>query len=133
VALAMLALGSLAAQNALGRPLPAEWAENYQRALGEAIPFAPESVEDLVAAAGALLGFGAGAVLLDAWGGFSTQRGGWLRPARFFIGLVGVLVFQLGLDLVFPEGEMFRFFRYSLIGLWIAYGAPRAFVALRIA
>jgi hypothetical protein len=132
LALGMLGLGLVAAQNGLARPLPAEWAENYRQALGPAIPFFPASVEDLVSGTGALLGFGVGAVLLDAWGGFSTQSGGWLRLARFFVGVVGVLALQLGLDLVFPEGETFRFFRYGLIGLWIAYGAPRAFVALRI-
>lgn len=132
VSLGMLAAGSLAAQLSLGRPFPPEWAENFRRALGAEVPFRPASLEDLISGAGALLGFAVGAVLLDEWGGFSTQRGGWLRLARFFAGVVGVLALQLGLNALLPDGEAFRFLRYGLLGLWIAYGAPRAFVALRI-
>jgi hypothetical protein len=48
------------------------------------------------------------------------------------VGLVGVLGLQLGLVLLLPEGEAFRLARYALLGLWISYGAPRAFMALRI-
>ena len=130
--LGLLAVGLLAAQVSVGRPLPPAWAENFQRALG-AVPFQPASIEDLVSGSGALLGFAVGAVLLDDWRGFSDPRGGWLRLARFFAGVVGVLALQLGLNAVLPHGEAFRFLRYGLLGLWISYGAPRLFVALRLA
>ena len=128
----LLGLGWLAAQAAAGSDLPPDWAANFHRALGATIPFGPGSLEDIVAGAGALLGFAVGAILLDAWGRFTDGRGFWLRWARFFVGLVGVLALQLGLVALLPEGEAFRFARYALLGLWISYGAPRAFAALRL-
>ena len=131
--LGLLGLGWLAGQAALGRTLPPEWAANFDRAVGGTMTFAPASLENIVAGSGALLGFAVGAVLLDDWGRFSKGRGGWLRAARFFVGLVGVLALQLGLNALLPEGQAFRYVRYSLLGLWISYGAPRVFVALRMA
>jgi len=130
--LGLLGLGWLATQAAAGKSLPPEWAANFHRAVGAAIPFAPGSLEDIVAGAGALLGFSVGAILLDDWGRFTNGRGFWLRLSRFFVGLVGVLALQLGLNALLPEGEAFRFARYSLLGLWISYGAPRVFLALRL-
>ena len=132
ISFGLLGLGWLAAQAAAGSDLPPDWAANFHRALGATIPFGPGSLEDIVAGAGALLGFAVGAILLDAWGRFTDGRGFWLRWARFFVGLVGVLALQLGLVALLPEGEAFRFARYALLGLWISYGAPRAFVALRL-
>ena len=128
----LLGLGWLAAQSAAGKGLAPEWAANFHRAIGAAIPFAPASLEDIVAGAGAFLGFSVGAILLDDWGRFTNGRGAWPRLARFFVGLVGVLALQLGLNTLLPEGEAFRFARYSLLGWWISYGAPRAFMALRL-
>jgi membrane-associated phospholipid phosphatase len=127
--LGLLGLGWLAAQAAAGGQFPPEWAANFQRALGGAIPFVPGSLEDIVAGAGALMGFSVGAVLLDDWGRFTDGRGVWLRLARFFVGLAGVIALQLGLNALLPEGEAFRFARYALLGFWISYGAPRAFMA----
>jgi len=132
ISFGLLGLGWLAAQAAAGSDLPPDWAANFHRALGATIPFGPGSLEDIVAGAGALLGFAVGAILLDAWGRFTDGRGFWLRWARFFVGLVGVLALQLGLVALLPEGEAFRFARYALLGLWISYGAPRAFAALRL-
>jgi hypothetical protein len=80
-----------------------------------------------------LLGFSIGAVLLDDWGKFNGGRRGWPQAARFLVGLIGVLLLQFGLNAVLPEGEAFRIVRYALLGVWIAYGAPRTFVALRLA
>lgn len=130
--LGLLGLGWLAAQSAAGKDLPPEWVANFHRAMGASIPFAPGSLEDIVAGAGALLGFSIGAILLDDWGGFTNGHGAWPRLARFFVGLVGVLALQLGLNALLPEGEAFRFARYALLGLWISYGAPRAFMSLRL-
>jgi hypothetical protein len=97
------------------------------------MPFHPASPEDLATGAGALLGFSIGAVLLDDWGRFNGGRRGWPQAARFLVGLIGVLLLQFGLNAVLPEGEAFRIVRYALLGVWIAYGAPRTFVALRLA
>jgi len=126
----LLAVGWLAAQWSAGKALPAEWAVNFHRALGGTTPFAPGTLEDIVAGAGALMGFSVGAVLLDHWGRFTDGRGVWMRLARFFVGLVGVLALQLGLNAILPEGDAFRFARYALLGMWISCGAPWVFIAV---
>jgi membrane-associated phospholipid phosphatase len=127
--LGLLGLGWLAAQAAAGRVLPPEWAVNFARATGGA-EWRPFSMTDLISGTAALMGFGVGAVLLADWGQFRNERRGWWRAARFLVGVIGVLALQVGLDALLPGGEAFRFARYALVGLWIAYGAPRLFVAL---
>ncbi|HMK09239.1 MAG TPA: phosphatase PAP2 family protein [Anaerolineales bacterium] len=128
--LGFLALGWLASNLSARRALPPTWADNFHRALGASVPFRPGSLDDLVAGAGALLGFAAGAVVLDEWGKFTDVRGAWPRLARFFLGVVVVLALQVGLSAVLPDGDAFRFLRYALLGGWISYGAPRLFFAI---
>jgi membrane-associated phospholipid phosphatase len=129
----LLGLGWLAADAAAARVLPSHWAVNFERAYGGMIPFRPASLDNIIVGAGAMLGFSVGAVLLDDWGRFRDAQGGWFRLARFFVGLLGVLVLQFGLSALLPEVDALRFARYALVGLWISYGAPRAFMALRLA
>jgi membrane-associated phospholipid phosphatase len=129
----LLALGWLAANAVAMRALPLEWAANFERAFPGTIPFQPGSLDNIIIGAGALLGFSVGAVLLDDWGRFRDAHGGWLRLARFLVGLLGVLVLQFGLSELFPETDALRFTRYALLGLWISYGAPRVFMAFGLA
>ena len=61
----------------------------------------------------------------------------WQRAVRYLVGLVGVLVFYLGLKAVLPaDGEplylVFRYLRYGLVGLWVGLGAPWCFFKLRL-
>ena len=134
--LAILALQFGAFLLTQSRPIPAEWAERALAATGEAI--APRSLEGMFATSGLLFGFGAGAGLLSAWGGFEAG-GAWVkRLARFGIGLIGVLAIWLGLRMVFPGGEEplalgLRYVRYAAAGFWVAYLAPRVFAWLRLA
>jgi hypothetical protein len=56
---------------------------------------------------------------------------------RYLIGMVGLLALYLGLRMVFPTepealGQVFRFARYALIGVWVTFGAPWVFVRLRL-
>jgi hypothetical protein len=53
------------------------------------------------------------------------------------VGLVGILVIWYGLGLVFPRGEsfvpsIFRFVRYTLLGVWVSAGAPLFFTKLKL-
>ena len=127
----LTALGWIAARATSERVIPAEWIENILRETGSG--FNAQSPEGVISAGGALFGFSLGAVLLTDWGKFHGAGGMGPRLARFFFGLVGVLALHLGLSALLPDGEAFRFLRYALVGFWIAYGAPRAFVALRLA
>ena len=67
---------------------------------------------------------------------FNPKTGAWWkRLLRFLIGLVGVLVFWMGLDLVFPGNEdliswVARYVRYGLVGFWISGLGPLVFIKL---
>ena len=124
-------LGWIVAQATSGRVIPAEWIENVLGETGS--DFNAQSPEGVISAGGAMFGFSLGAVLLADWGRFHAAGGMGPRLARFFVGLFGVLALHLGLSGLLPDGEPLRFLRYALVGFWIAYGAPRVFVALRLA
>lgn len=82
-------------------------------------------------------GFSHGLVFLSRF--FSLSCSGTLgkRIIRYPIGLAVSLALYLGLKALFPEqGEqhylLFRFVRYTLLGLWIGLGAPLVFRLLRL-
>ncbi len=92
----------------------------------------------VVTPAATLAGFGIGLAWLQARGGFDHRGPLGRRVGRVLLGLVGVAVLYVGLDLAFPGGEgplglVLRAVRYGLIGAWVAGGAPWLFVRLRLA
>jgi len=95
-------------------------------------------VGNALKAMGAMMGMGAGLVLFERAVPFSSPvESSWQRGARFLIGMIGLFALYLGLKLIFPgRGEQFysamRFLRYTLIGLWVALGAPWLFQKLRL-
>lgn len=129
--LVLLAVGGLVWNSTVSRAIPPAWEANYLAATALA-DFDPGAPDGVLLAGGALFGFAIGAVLLDAWGGFDARRRGWTQAARYLVGLAGLLVLYLGLRLVLPEGDVFRYLRYAAVGFWISYGAPRVFAAARI-
>lgn len=106
--------------------MPADWAA----LAGEADPY---NLEGIITLGGTWMGMLSGFVLLtSAKGHFMAGQGGWRRIVRFIVGMVGVLIFYLGLGQVFPDGANFisyalRFIRYTLIGLWISWVGPLLF------
>jgi membrane-associated phospholipid phosphatase len=136
--LVMLALGALALQATANRPIPDTWRTIAAAGRPGDEPIQPRSMQGVVARAGALLGIGAGAVLLRAYGGLRPAASPAQAARRYAVGVLGVLVLFLGLRAVFPTGEDFaatllRYFRYAAVGAWIVYGAPRVFGALKLA
>lgn len=121
-----------------GRPVPPEWAETAAEAAPDAEPIEPQSLKDILAAAGALLGIGVGGVLLFSWDRFDP-RGPWSkRVMRYIVGIIGIMALYFGLKQIFPSGEallaqFLRYVRYAVVGFWAAYLAPRLFVALGLA
>jgi membrane-associated phospholipid phosphatase len=96
------------------------------------------SIEGAFTPAGTLFGLGVGLAWLTRLGGFKTSGKWWQLVLRFILGLVGVLVIRYGLGAIFPEGEnvlsyVLRYLRYALIGIWVAGGAPWAFLRLKLA
>jgi len=56
----------------------------------------------------------------------------WQRMLRFFIGILGIIIFYFGLKALFPKSgklayHFFYFIRYAILGLWIGAGAPWIF------
>jgi len=88
--------------------------------------------------AGTLFGLGIGLAWLTRQGGFKTSGTWWKLALRFLLGVAGVLVIRYGLKFIFPEGEtvlafLLRYLRYTLIGAWVAGGAPWTFIRLKLA
>ena len=111
--------------------LPQTWIEGA----GEMIE--PYHYEGIMTTAGSFLGLGLGMILLNQSGGFSARGSVWQRILRYLAGILGVLALYLGLGSVFPKeidllSYSLRFLRYFLIGLWIAYGAPKLFTWLKL-
>lgn len=143
VSLIYLALVSGALLMTAATPDPSQWgltaAQATQTPPGEAA-LNPRDPESPVSAAGRLFGLGASLALMAHTAHARFNAGGpWVkRGARFLVGVVGVLIFWLGLKAIFPEGTSavaltLRFVRYALIVLWALYFAPWVFVRLRLA
>jgi membrane-associated phospholipid phosphatase len=105
--------------------------------------FATEAVSlsGALTSAGTFFGLLVGLAWLSHRGGFKTTGVWWKLILRFLVGVVGVLVFYLGLDILFgliaPDAEavlpfILRFVRYSFVGAWVSAGAPWLFIRLKL-
>jgi membrane-associated phospholipid phosphatase len=118
---------------------PALWAQNAALAYPDLSPaIDPLAMSGVISSCGTLFGLAAGVLLLPFLGGFDVKGVWWKRVLRFLVGVVGVLIFWRGLDLVFPSGEylvayIFRYLRYALVGVWVSGFAPIVFVWLKLA
>jgi membrane-associated phospholipid phosphatase len=93
---------------------------------------------DALTTSGTLFGAAAGLVFARRYVSFSVSGPLWHRSVRFLIGIIILFALYLGLKTVFPPdgtalGAMFRFLRYSLIGVWLVLGAPWIFRLMRLA
>jgi membrane-associated phospholipid phosphatase len=100
------------------------------------------TLSPFLTSAGTFFGLLAGLAWFNRLGGFSTAGPVWKRILRYVLGLVGVLVFYVGLDklfgLIVPDSEallpfILRYIRYALVGGWVSLGAPWAFLRLKLA
>jgi membrane-associated phospholipid phosphatase len=117
---------------------PSMWIETAAAAAPEAPPIDPLELGTILALGGIFLGFTLGGALLADWGGFHVEGAWSQRLARFAVGLAGVIVIFLGLAAIFPSdpsplATVLRVFRYTFVGVWISYLAPRVFVWARLA
>lgn len=136
-ALILIGKGLWVSATTADRLVPQEWVTRSTAAFVDEPPINPQDL-DVVSSAATLFGLGAGAVLLHRWGKFHASGSLTSRAARFALGLVGVVIIYFGLRMVLPIGDdllaqSLRFVRYALVGLWVAYLAPRAFVKLNLA
>jgi hypothetical protein len=121
----------------LAPPDPPQWAGTVSRVLpGE--EFNPRNPETPVSAAGLIFGLGLSLALLARGPHFRADGPFSKRALRFAVGVLGVLVFWLGLRVIFPSGTdiialFFRFTRYTLIVVWALYLAPLVFLEFKLA
>lgn len=118
--------------------LPVEWANNAAAAYPGSDPINPISLDGTLTNAGSFFGLAAGLALLISFGGFDASGPVWKRILRYVVGAVGVLAIRYGLKAIFPEGEtlianILHYFRYSLVGLWVSFGAPFTFFWMGLA
>jgi membrane-associated phospholipid phosphatase len=111
--------------------LPSAWLETA------GLEINPYSYDDILTSAGAFFGLGLGIILFTEKGFFTRKGTIWQLIMRYLIGIAGVLLLYLGLGKVFPDdldliSYLLRFVRYSLIGLWISFGAPVIFSWLKL-
>lgn len=76
---------------------------------------------------GAALGIITGYVLERRYIAFPVRVDLWKQVVKVAIGLAVLVLLQMLLPRLFPVGDLFRFTRYALIGLWGTLGAPWVF------
>lgn len=89
-----------------------------------------------VTAGATLMGMSVGFVLQLYWVGFEAQGVWGKRIVRYALGAAVMVGLWAGLKAAFGSLEpalLFRFVRYTLMGLWGSVGAPWAFVRLGLA
>jgi membrane-associated phospholipid phosphatase len=116
--------------------IPEVWITNAS--LAKADEPAPIDPNGIFTSAGTFFGLAAGAAWIMSIGGFQASGPIEKRALRYVVGLIGVLIFWMGLGEIFPRGEGFifytlRFVRYALVGWWVSGGAPWVFMRFRLA
>jgi len=116
--------------------MPASWIETAA-ATGGATPD-PYDLDGAFTLAGVSFGFLSGYAWWVKKYGMPKVEGVWSkRLLRFFVGIIGVIIFYVGLKLVFPKDPvavefLFRFIRYTIIGVWVSAIAPLIFKKLKL-
>ena len=113
-------------------PDPPAWAQYALQARGVAHYFT---------LAGSLFGAAAGYALMRAHLHFQARGSNWHKAARYLLGIAGVLVIYLGLDMLFgllaadesTIGLVLRYLRYAAVTFWAILGAPWVFLKLKLA
>lgn len=132
ISLGIIALGALVLGVISGSPDPASWAEYAVDA---------RSITNYFTLAGVLFGAASGAALMQRYAPFRVEGTPGQKAARFLIGVLGVLVLYLGLDILFAAiaadesavGLFLRYIRYASVSLWGIFAAPWLFLRLRLA
>ncbi len=119
-----------------GFQVPQTWMDNAHLAAAEEP--APVNPNSTFTSAGTFFGLAAGAAWIMSLGGYQAAGPIQKRALRYVIGLIGVLILYMGLGQIFPRNDdlissALRFVRYTLIGFWVAGGAPWVFKKIKLA
>lgn len=80
--------------------------------------------EDVATLAGLLLGVGWGLVIEENYISMRRDDSFWKSFFGTLFGCIVVIILWAGLKRLFPNTLPFRFVRYTVIGYWVALGAP---------
>jgi membrane-associated phospholipid phosphatase len=113
-------------------PDPPEWAQYALNARG---------ISHYFTLAGSLFGAIAGYALMQSHLHFQARGSNWQRAARFLLGIAGVLMIYLGLNILFGMlaadesglGLALRYLRYAAVTFWAIFAAPLVFLKLKLA
>jgi membrane-associated phospholipid phosphatase len=130
----MLGLGAVALRSPY--QIPDAWTNNALL-IGTDVP-APVEAHGIFTVAGTFFGLAVGAAWMMSLGGYQAAGSLEKRALRYIVGLVGILLFWMGLGAILPDGDdlifyTLRFIRYTLVGWWVAGGAPWVFIRIRLA
>ncbi len=87
---------------------------------------------DLVKTAGTFSAFLIGFSIESSWIRFDTKATLAKQALKFVMGIAVTLALKEGIKLLFPDGPVFDYLRYLIIGLWITVGAPMVFNLFRL-
>ncbi len=87
---------------------------------------------DLVKTAGTFSAFLIGCSIESRWIRFDTKATLAKQAIKFVLGIAVTLALKEGLKMLFPDGPVFDYLRYLIIGLWITVGAPTVFNLFRL-
>jgi membrane-associated phospholipid phosphatase len=132
VSILMILIGELNLSFSAFTPDPAGWAQFSSQAR---LP------DQYITLAGAFFGAVAGYVFMLERASFRVKSGEWQKVACYFLGIAGVLLIYLGLDVLFSLiaadesalGYVLRYLRYGAVTFWVMFGAPWAFLKVGLA
>ena len=132
ISVLVILVGLLVGLAIASTPDPAEWAQYATQA---------RSPSHYYTLGGVFFGAASGFVLMWHRARFGTQGSGIQKAGRYLLGIAGVLVIYMGLDAVFSliaadetaAGYLLRYIRYASLAFWMTFGAPWAFLKLKLA
>jgi membrane-associated phospholipid phosphatase len=132
ISILMILVGWLISLLISSSPDPVEWAHHSTEA---------RSILHYITLGGFLFGAVAGYVLMRKNAPFQTKGVWWQLLIRYGLGVAGLFLIFLGLDVVFGMiaadetilGMVLRYVRYGAVSLWGIFGAPWVFLKFKLA
>jgi membrane-associated phospholipid phosphatase len=136
LSMTLILLALLARLLVSGWQIPIEWTQNALL-VGD-IPVDPLDMSGSITLAGVAFGFLGGlAYWVKRHGLPEIGKKTYKLIFRYLLGMAGLAVIYVGLKLILPEepellGQVLRYIRYTLIGVWVTAIAPSIFRKLKI-
>ena len=132
LSIAVIVIGALVLVLISGTPDPPEWAAYSTEA---------REIDHYITLAGFLFGAVVGVVLIGRYAPFKTDGSLLHRIGRYIVGIIGLFVLYLGLDVLFamiaPDaslaGYILRYIRYASVASWGMFGAPWVYIMVGLA